>query len=688
MTPPGELTFLHDLAVVLGTAAVTTVVFRKLRQPVVLGYLIAGMVVGPNTWGGSFLSDTAVVQTLAELGVVLLLFSLGLEFSLRRLLRVGPTAALVTSVQVGLMLWVGFTLGELLGWRAVESLFLAAMLSISSTTVIVKAFEEHKVKGRFTELVLGALIVQDLVAILLLAVLTAVGSGANLSVTGFAMIAVQLAVFLVVLLAVGLLFVPRTFRALVAMDRPETLLVAAVGFCFAVALLAERFGYSVALGAFIAGGLVAESGEGKRIGHLVEPVRDVFAAIFFVAVGMLIVPADLLANAGVIALVTVLTMAGMAAGVGFGALLAGSATRTAIRAGLTMAQIGEFSIIIAQLGIALGAVRQTIYPIAVAVTAITAFTTPWLIRTSDPIASWIDARLPHRLQTFVTLYGAWVEQIRTRKRGTTVWARIRRASLLALMDAAVLVAVVILASTAARRGITWSAANLDFEPAVTRWAIAGIGVALCLPFALGIIRCARTIGAQLALQALPDATVGLDLAAAPRRALVVALQLAILVAIGIPLLAITQPFLPPFRGLAVLGVLYAGLGVAFWRSATNLEGHVRAGTQMIVEVLAKQTAHTDDPARDTLQQIHQLLPGFESLVKIEVVADSPASGKTLAELNIRGLTGATVLAVVRDGARVVFPTPQERLQAGDLLAIVGTKEAEAAAEHLLLGRQR
>ena len=282
--------FLVALSIVLGVAAVTTVLFQRLRQPVVLGYILAGFIIGPNV-PVPLVADRQVIQTLSELGVILLMFSLGLEFSLGKLVRLGPSAGLTALLQSSLMIWLGFVTGRLFGWSTIESLFVGAIIAISSTTIIAKAFDEQRVQGSLRELVVGVLIIEDLIAILLMATLTAIASGAGLSAAEMALTTGRLLLFLLGLVAIGLLVVPRTVRAIQRLGRPETTLVASVGFCFAIALLAHEFGYSVALGAFIAGSLIAESGQQQEIEHLVAPVRDLFAAIFFVSVGVLIDPA-------------------------------------------------------------------------------------------------------------------------------------------------------------------------------------------------------------------------------------------------------------------------------------------------------------------------------------------------------------------------------------------------------------
>ena len=286
----GAPEFLHSLALVLCVAALTSVIFQRLHQPVVLGYLLAGMLVSPHTPVPLF-ADEATTHTLSEFGVILLMFSLGLEFSLGRLLRAGASAVLVGVVQCSLMMWLGYVTAQLFGWTTLESVYAGAIIAISSTTIIVKAFEEQGVRGRLTDIVFGVLIIEDLIAILLIAVLTALSTGAGLSAASLAITAARLAAFLVAMLVGGMLIVPRVMRMVVGLRRPETTVVASVGLSFAFALIAAAAGYSVALGAFLAGALVGESGVEREVEHRVQPVRDVFAAVFFVSVGMLIDPA-------------------------------------------------------------------------------------------------------------------------------------------------------------------------------------------------------------------------------------------------------------------------------------------------------------------------------------------------------------------------------------------------------------
>jgi CPA2 family monovalent cation:H+ antiporter-2 len=679
--------FLSALTVVLCVAAVTTVVFQRLHQPVVLGYIIAGLIVGPHL-PIPLVADQGVVQTLSEFGVILLMFSLGLEFSLRKLLAVGPTAGLTAIVQSSLMIWLGFVIGRLFGWTTIESLFTGAIIAISSTTIIAKAFDEQGVRGRLRELVVGVLIVEDLIAIMLMATLTAVASDRGLSARELLLTTGRLVAFLAGLVVVGLLVVPRAVRLVNRLSRKETTLVANIGICFAIAYLAQESGYSVALGAFIAGSLVAESGEEHEVAVLVEPVRDMFGAIFFVSVGMQIDPVLVLAHWPAIVVLTVAVVLGKVVGVTLGAFLTGNGLRTSVQAGMSLAQIGEFSFIIAGLGLTLQATGTFLYPVAVTVSALTTLLTPWLIRASGPAASWVDRRLPRPLQTFVALYGSWVEKLQTAPRSNTATARIRRILRLLVLDAALLAVIIVGTSYSLRTIARFAREGLGLGGALARPMAVALAVLLSAPFCFGLVRLSRSLGVALAEMAFPPKEGrAVDFADAPRRGFVVAVQLATVLLVGAPLVAVTQPFLPGAPGAGVLALLLAVVGVGFWRSAANLQGHVRAGAQVIVEVLAAQSK-APTPGRThgghaPLAQVDRLLPGLGALEAYEVTSQSRAVGRTLAELNLRGLTGATVLAITRAGEPNVVPTATEHLRTGDVLALAGTQEAIAAAHDLL-----
>lgn len=675
---PDAHAFLRSLTVVLAVAAVTTVLFRRLRLPIVLGYILAGLIVGPHV-PIPLIADREVVHVLSELGVILLMFSLGLEFSLPRLARVAPTAGVAALVQATTMAWLGFMVGRLLGWTVMESIFTGAVICISSTTIIAKVFDDQKVGGRLRELVVGILLIEDLIAVLLMAGLTAVATGAGVSATALAPTVGRLAAFLAGLMAVGMILVPRFVRYVGRFGSAETTLVTSVGICFATAYVAQMFGYSVALGAFIAGSLVAESGRGEEIEHLVKPLKDVFLAVFFVSVGLSIDPALLARYWPAAAMLTVVVIAGNIVSVSLGAFLAGSGTRTAIMAGMSLAQIGEFSFIIATLGITLRVTGEQLYTVAVAVSALTTITTPWLIRASEPVASFVDRALPGRLQTFATLYGSWLERLRAGSTDRKA-AGVGRITRLLALDALALSALVIAAAVGLPRAAQAAAGATGMSAGVARALLVALAVALSLPLIAGIGRLSR----RLAEAALPPKGTGVDLDLAPRRALSVTLQLAATLVTVLLVLAATAPFLPGYPLVVALFVVLVAFAVAIWRSTKNLQSHVRAGSQAVVHALAKYArADTARQSRPMLE-ISALFSGMGDPVAVGLLPDSPSVGHSLADLNLRGRTGATVLAIVRDGTEIIAPTADERLQGNDLLALAGTHEAVEAARIMLL----
>jgi CPA2 family monovalent cation:H+ antiporter-2 len=543
--------------------------------------------------------------------------------------------------------------------------------------------------------VVGVLVAEDLIAILLMATLTAIASGAGLSASGVAATTAKLASFLVGLVAVGLLVVPRGVRLLNRLGRPETTLVASIGFCFGVSLLAHEFGYSVALGAFLAGSLIAESGEQQSIEELVRPVRDVFAAIFFVSVGLLIDPALIAQHGTAIAVLTGVVVIGKIAGVSVGAFLTGNGVRTSVRSGMSLAQIGEFSFIIAGLGLSLRATGDFLYAVAVAVSAITTLATPWLIGVSGTVADLVEERMPRPLQTFVALYGNWLERLRGAPREATRGATIRRLVRLLVLDVALLASVAIGTSVGSRPLAAFVERAFGADEDLARLAIAAAAAALALPLGAGVVRVARQLGLAIAHAALPAALDGkADLAAAPRRALVVTLQLAIVLLTGLPLLAVTQPFLGSGVGPLLFGALLAVLGFAFWRGTTELQGHVRAGARALLEALLRKGGGATDAraegalgTADALRQVREILPGLGEPTSVRLDASSRAVGRSLADLNLRGSTGATVLAIARGDSGLLVPTADEILRAGDLLALAGTHEAVDAARKILESRE-
>jgi CPA2 family monovalent cation:H+ antiporter-2 len=681
--------FLRNLALVMCVAGVTTLVFQRLRQPVVFGYLLAGLIIGPHTMV-PLVADEEITHTLAEMGVIMLMFSLGLEFTFRKLIKVGPTAGVIGVFQSSAMVWLGYMAGRLLGWTSVESIYAGAIVAISSTTIIMKAFTEQGVRDRYTRLVFGILIVEDLIAIFLLTLLTAIAAGSGINFSAIANTALNLALFLGALIGIGLLIVPRLTRAVFALERTETILVTSVGICFAFALLAVTFGYSVALGAFIAGSLVAESGHGKAIERLVQPVTDMFGAIFFVAVGMLINPQLIIDNLGAVALLTAVVLIGKVFFVTIGAFAVGQGVRTSVQSGMSLAQIGEFSFIIATLGLTLGAIRGFMYPVAVAVSAITTLATPILIKRSARVASWVDRTLPRTLQTYVALYGSWIERLGSRPRERSSRGTARRRILLLIVDTTLLIGIVIGAALNLETLTLRLAEAANLTSLAARWILIAVATGAAGPLIIGVLRITRVLSHDLAAHAFPEKATGqVDLAAAPRNTMEVTLHLMMVITIGGLLVVITQPFLPLFRGAIVLALVLIVLSAALWRSATNLQGHTRAGAEIIALALSKQM--TDEQAEmdaDDVQRVQAALPGFGEPIPVTLVPGSRAIGRTLGELDLRGSTGATVLTILkRGGDEVVLPTGSDELNEGDVVFLAGANLAVKAARNLLQSGQ-
>lgn len=674
----GPALFVGDLAVVLVVAAVTSVGSRRLGLPVVLGYLLAGLIVGPYIPIPIF-ADAERIEALSQFGVVLVMFSIGLEFSVRRLVRVLPVSGLTAAVQIGTLAAAGFGLARVVGLSATEGLFLGSALAISSTMVVAKVFAEHPPEPRVRELVYGVLIVQDLVAIILIALLTAVAAGTGMSPGALGTTVANLALVLVGLLLAGLLVVPRLVRIVARFGSPELLLLTAAAVCFGLATLAQALGYSVALGAFLGGMLVAEAGRVHDIEDLVRPLRDLFAAIFFVSVGMSVDPRIALDHLGLTAVVAVVVVVGQFVSVSLAGVLSGNGVRRSVTAGLSLGQIGEFSFIIAGIGATAGVVGTLLRPVVVSVAVVTAFTTPMLVRASGRIAAAVDRVLPHPVQTVVSMSESWWDRLRRGRASKAGRSRLRKIGAVLGFDGAAITAIwVVIAIWHADLG-TWLEATLGVSHRAAASVVMLGGVALCVPFVVGILRAAKAAGHLLADWALPPAEAGMaDLADAPRRAFVVASQIVVVLAVGVPVVALTAPLAPGPWGLLVLALVTVVLGVHFWRSATNLQGHVRATSTALVESLVRHPAE-----EEAVFEAREVLPGLGISLAVEIPGESRAAGRTLAEVNLRVKTGATVVAIQRGAETIAVPSGSERFEAADKLVLAGTEDAVLAARDLL-----
>ena len=399
-------TIITDLAMILLVAGVTTILFKKINQPLVLGYIIAGFITGPNFSFFPTITDKVNVQSWSEIGVIFLLFALGLEFSFYKLKKVGSTAFVSTAVIICSMLFVGYGVGQLLGWSHMDSIFLGGMLSMSSTAIIIKAFDDLQLRAKsFTEVVFGVLIVEDIAGIAMMVILSTIAvATSGISTTELALSVGRLVFFLVLWFVAGMYLIPTFFKKAQSLMTDETLVVVSIGLCLGMVFLATHLGFSSALGAFIMGSLIAEAPNAEHIEHLVSPIKDLFGAVFFVSVGMMVNPALLADYAIPVAVLVATTILGQLFFSTCGVLAAGQKLHTAVLCGFSLTQIGEFSFILATLGMNLGVTSDFLYPIIVAVSVITTFTTPFFINAAEPAYAKLVNILPQRFLDWLDRY--------------------------------------------------------------------------------------------------------------------------------------------------------------------------------------------------------------------------------------------------------------------------------------------
>jgi CPA2 family monovalent cation:H+ antiporter-2 len=394
-----------DLALILITAGVVTILFKWLKQPVVLGYIVAGFMVGPHMHLLPSVADSENIATWSEIGIIFLLFALGLEFRFKKLLEVGGSALIAAIVNMGAMVGVGYAAGYLMGWTNMESIFLGGMISMASTTIIIKAFNDlGKQKQRFASIVFGILIIEDIAAILMMVLFSTLAASQTFEGVQLALSLLRLGFFIVLWFVVGIFVIPPVLKKLTTYLNDETLLIVSCGLCLGMALLAQIAGFSAALGAFIMGAILAETVQARRIEHLVQPLKNLFGAVFFVSVGMMIAPELIAAHIAPILILTAVVLLGRILFATLGVLASGESLKTSMQAGFSLAQIGEFSFIIATLGIQLGVISDFIYPIIVAVSVITTFTTPYGIKYSEMIYGKIEKRIPKRWEKLLAGY--------------------------------------------------------------------------------------------------------------------------------------------------------------------------------------------------------------------------------------------------------------------------------------------
>jgi CPA2 family monovalent cation:H+ antiporter-2 len=582
------ISFIQDLAVIMLVAGVVTILFHRLKQPVVLGYIVAGFIIGPHTPPFGLIHDEDTIKTLAELGVIFLMFCLGLEFSLRKLFKVGATAFIAAFLEIILMIWIGYEIGRWFDWNTMDSLFLGAILAISSTTIIVKALNDLKMKNqRFAQLIFGVLIVEDILGIGIIALLSSIAVSGTVSSGEVFSTVGKLSLFMIVALVIGILLVPRLLAYVAKFESNEMLLITVLGLCFGFCLLVVKLEYSMVLGAFLIGAIMAESRQLIKIERLIEPVRDMFSAIFFVAIGLMIDPQILLQYAWPIAVITVAVVLGKMLSCGLGAFIAGNDGRTSLRVGMGLSQIGEFSFIIAALGMTLQVTSDFLYPVAVAVSAITTLLTPYLIRGADPLSLKIAAVMPKRLSRVFGLYGEWLRSIQPQGEGAMLASMIRKIILQVGVNLALVVAIFFAGSYFAA-SIGGYLEGWISDPSWQKALIWGGALLLSLPFLIAAYRKLKALSMLLAEMSVKPEMAGRHTQRV-RRVIAELIPLLSLLVIFLLLAALSASILPTNKLLVLIAVVTAAVAAVLWR------WFIRVHTRMQVALLETLDNHKDTP---------------------------------------------------------------------------------------------
>lgn len=651
-----ETHLLKDLAIVLAAAGATTLLCHWLKQPVVIGYLLAGLIVGPYSPPFAFVSNLESIHTMAELGLVFLMFSLGLEFNLPKIQKVGLSAGLAAFLEVTGMLAIGYLLGQAFGWSRMDSVFLGSILCISSTTIIVKVFMDFKMmQEKFVQVVFGILVLEDIAAVAILSILSGLGSGSGPDTAMVLGSFLRIALFVILFLVLGLLLIPRFMHWVARFGVKEVMGIVTLGICLCGALLASVFHLSIALGAFLAGAVLAASKEINQIEEWIHPVRDMFSAIFFVSAGMLIQP-DLLWKFKVpILVVTVVTLIGKILSGTVGSYAAGYDIKTSTRVGMSMAQIGEFSFVIAALGLSLKVTSDFLYPLAITVSSLTTLATPYLIRNSDRV---VDALLPYLPES---LRRERAPQISSSSSGTAIFSKY-------LVRLGIYVAVLIVWVLLIEAITSWAQPIGALTLAL--WFLAGLA---CLPFFLAISKYANHVILLLVTRnkwILQRLNVHAFYNALHRTAMTM---------MGLLFILMASKFIPFVQFQIAIGVgmiaVYAAFHSMFSREKERLE-------KLLDHVIGLATS---EPTRQAVLQ-----SGDRTLLLVDVTDQVTLSEETvrlygtIRDLGLRERAGASVVAIYREGKHIANPNPDLALHPQDVLVLIGGKDELEKARGLLL----
>ena len=654
-----------DLALILICAGVMTLIFKKLKQPLVLGYIVAGFIASPHLSITPSVIDTASIHTWSDIGVIFLLFALGLEFSFKKIVKVGGPAVIAALTIIFGMIFLGFTVGSSFGWSKMDALFLGGMISMSSTTIIYKAFEDLGIaKKQFAGLVMSILILEDILAVVLMVVLSTVAVSNNFEGKELLFSVGKLAFFLILWILVGIYLIPLLLRWAKKLMNDETLLVVALGLCFGMVVVAAKTGFSAAFGAFIMGSILAETIEAEHIEHLVKPVKDLFGAIFFVSVGMMVDPALIGQYWLPIVVITLTVIIGQLLFATVGVLLSGQNLKTAMQCGFSLTQIGEFAFIIATLGVSLGVTGSFLYPIVVAVSVITIFLTPYMIRLAEPAYGFVYKHLPGRFRTFLDNYAASSASPSTSK--DSEWRRY----LGSILKVIVIYGILCIAICGLSFGL--------LVPLVDRWIpapwahifSAAITLVVLSPFLRTIV---IKHSHSEAFKTLWEES------RANRPILVATVVLRYVLALGFVFYVLARLF----HISVVLIALIALVAVFVIVSSKFIKKNSRRIEQTFLTNFRSRELRAEYLGEKKPEYASRLLSKDLHLADFDVPAEIPWGGKTLAQLNLGQRFGIQVVSLLRGELRINIPKASDCIFPQDRIQVIGSdSDLEEFGKHL------
>lgn len=647
-------TLINDLALILICAGVMTLLFKKLKQPLVLGYVVAGFLASPHMPYTPSVMDTANIQTWADIGVIFLLFALGLEFSFKKIVKVGGAAIIAACTIIFCMILLGITVGTGFGWQRMDSIFLGGMIAMSSTTIIYKAFDDLGMrKKQFTGLVLSVLILEDILAIVLMVMLSTMAVRHNFEGSEMLESIGKLLFFLILWFVVGIYLIPELLKRCRKLMSEETLLIVSLGLCFGMVVMAARTGFSAAFGAFIMGSILAETVEAESIERLVKPVKDLFGAVFFVSVGMMVDPAMIVEYALPIIVITLAVILGQSLFGTLGVLLAGQPLKTAMQCGFSLTQIVEFAFIIASLGVSLHVTSDFLYPIVVAVSVITTFLTPYMIRFAEPASNFVDTHLPVKWKNFLLHYSSGSQTMNHE----SLWKKF----ILALTRITIVYSIVSIAVVAlAFRFLV--PLFLEHIPGIWGRLLAAVVIILFISPFLRAIMIKKNHSAEFV-------TLWND-SRGNRAPLVATIVIRILIAVSFVMFVIAGLFkvsVGLLLGVAVLLVTMMILSRQLKKQSIMIE-------RKFFQNLRYRDMRAEYMGEKKPEYAGRLLSRDLHLTDFEVPGESAWAGKTLAELNFGKKYGIHVVSILRGRKRINIPGASVRLFPEDKIQVIGTDE--------------